>query len=233
MQLFVSVLINIFIAVVFYLIITVKLERSANEFRQQRLKKEMDEMMRDFSAAAERYISVLENRISAAKRLLEKTGNMQSVDITVSDEGARQTESISPVLAEKLSAEPKENSKRMPLGFRELFAAFAEPAVSRLKAAAGSLTAKNTEEEADTEAITRELVLPLADEANESSDTNKEISDEMLAELFATSEDKYALACELLKDGCSADSIIRFSNMPAGEVMLIVNLLQEQGADLK
>ena len=85
MQFFLLLLFNIFMGAVLYLIISLKLERSATEFRERKLRKEMDEIIREFNATAERNISILENRIKTMKRLLEKNGDKKLLDVIIDE----------------------------------------------------------------------------------------------------------------------------------------------------
>jgi hypothetical protein len=86
MQFFILLLFNVFLGAVLYLVISLKLERSATEFRERRLRKEMDEIIKEFNMTAERNISILESRIGLLRKLLEKTGDMKSLDITMAGE---------------------------------------------------------------------------------------------------------------------------------------------------
>ena len=83
MQYFVFFIINVFILAVFYLIFSLKLERNASEFREKKLKKVMDEIMTEFNSSAERNISILEKKIDVMKRLLERAGDLKSIDISL------------------------------------------------------------------------------------------------------------------------------------------------------
>jgi hypothetical protein len=85
MHFFLLLLFNIFMGAVLYLIISLKLERSATEFRERKLRKEMDEIIREFNATADRNISILENRIMVMKRLLEKSGDKRTLDVVIDD----------------------------------------------------------------------------------------------------------------------------------------------------
>ncbi len=86
MQFGVLVFINIILWALFYLVISLKLERSAAEFREKRFRREMDEVIREFNETAERNISILENRIAIMKKVLANTGALRSVDISLMDE---------------------------------------------------------------------------------------------------------------------------------------------------
>ncbi len=87
MQFLIIILINIILWALFYVIITLKLEKSASEFREKKLRKEMDDIIREFNSAAERNISLLENRIKTLKRLLERSGDIKSVDFILDENG--------------------------------------------------------------------------------------------------------------------------------------------------
>ncbi|PKL35513.1 MAG: hypothetical protein CVV44_22190 [Spirochaetae bacterium HGW-Spirochaetae-1] len=97
MQLFILIVINIFMGALLYLVISLKLEKSASEFREKKLRKEMDDIIKEFNAAAERNISILENRISLMKRVMERSGDMNSLDITIGNDsdGDRENEEAS------------------------------------------------------------------------------------------------------------------------------------------
>jgi hypothetical protein len=81
MQFFFLLLFNIFLGAVLYLVISLKLERSATEFRTRKMRKEMDEMISEFNATAERNISLLERKIRVLRLLLEKAGDIRSFDL--------------------------------------------------------------------------------------------------------------------------------------------------------
>jgi len=96
-------MINVFMGAALYLIISLKLERSASEFREKKLRKEMDEIIKEFNATADRNISILENRINVLKRLLERTGDLKSLDFTIDDEGIEKSSLNSAVVKEQIS----------------------------------------------------------------------------------------------------------------------------------
>ena len=85
MQFVFLLLFNVFLGAVLYLVISLKLERSATEFRERRFRKEMDEIIKEFNITAERNISLLESRIRQLRKLLEKGGDIRSLDITLDD----------------------------------------------------------------------------------------------------------------------------------------------------
>lgn len=86
MEFVILIIINIFLGTVFYLIISLKLEKSASEFREKKLRKFMDDIIQEFNATAERNISLLENKIVIMKNLLEKLGDVKAINIEIGDD---------------------------------------------------------------------------------------------------------------------------------------------------
>lgn len=108
MDFFILLVVNIFIGAIVYLVISLKLEKSASTFREKKLRKEMDEIIKEFNAAAERNISLLENRISVAKRLLDRTGDMKKIDIFDENEMRHNSEGdVDTLKKERKKAEPE------------------------------------------------------------------------------------------------------------------------------
>ncbi len=81
MQFVLLIFVNVIMMAVFYLVISLKLEKKATEFRERRFRREMDEIINDFNLTAERNISLMEKRISLMKILLEKSGHLKGIDI--------------------------------------------------------------------------------------------------------------------------------------------------------
>jgi len=116
MQFFFLLLFNLFLGAVLYLVISLKLERSATEFRTRKMRKEMDEMIGEFNATAERNISLLETKIRVLRLLLEKAGDIRTLDlIAAGDEPApvaeisrgEQAPRVNPVRPDQLPAAGK------------------------------------------------------------------------------------------------------------------------------
>ena len=63
MEFLLLLLTNVFIGAFLYLVISLKLEKKSSEFREKKFRKEMDDIMREFNSAADRNISLLENKI--------------------------------------------------------------------------------------------------------------------------------------------------------------------------
>src|SRR6056297_210785 len=87
MQLFILMVINIALGTVFYLVISLKLEKSASEYREKKFRREMDEVIREFNNTAERNISLLEHKINVMKKLLRESGQLSSFDMTLGEKG--------------------------------------------------------------------------------------------------------------------------------------------------
>lgn len=80
MEFILLILINIIMGTVFYLILRLKLEKHASDYREKRLKREIDEIISEFNETAERNITILENRIDYLKKILEKSGTLTNID---------------------------------------------------------------------------------------------------------------------------------------------------------
>ncbi len=109
MQFFFLLLFNVFLGAVLYLIISLKLERSATEFRERRFRREMDEIIKEFNVTAERNISLLESRIRQLRRLLEKSGDIRTLDVTLDEEEAAENAGNSGTARELTAVMPREN----------------------------------------------------------------------------------------------------------------------------
>ena len=83
MEILLLFIFNIFTGALIYLLLSLKIERSSSTFQEQKLKKEMGEIITEFNSTAERNITLLESRISVLKRLMGETGTFKSMDITM------------------------------------------------------------------------------------------------------------------------------------------------------
>jgi len=110
MEFFILIVLNIFIGAVLYLVISLKLEKSASEFREKKLRKEMDDIIKDFNSTAERNISILENRINILKKLLEISGDLKTLDITLNDDDKAATDSETIIMENETIVENKTDS---------------------------------------------------------------------------------------------------------------------------
>jgi len=223
MYLFIIILVNIFIGVAIYLIISLKLERSVSDFKHQRLRKEMDEMLKEFNLAAERNISLLESRINIMKRLLEQSGAFKGFDFVAGDEDVRNAK-------EKELPAPETNVTVSPVTVKQSLRDLKAAVADGIKVTKKNFIVKRAEKYADESKksgiktddsaafITKDLSALDFEEKIEES-----FSDAKLSELFSSSDDENALIARLVSEGCPWDAITRFSGKPAGEIRLIIN----------
>ncbi|MFC1671138.1 hypothetical protein ACFL20_12175, partial [Spirochaetota bacterium] len=64
MQFFIIIVINLIMGALFYLVISLKLEKSSTHFREDKLRKEMDDIINEFNLVTERNVSILESKIA-------------------------------------------------------------------------------------------------------------------------------------------------------------------------
>ena len=233
MQFFFLVLVNIFIGAVLYLVISLKLERSAQEFRSQRLRKEMDEIIKEFNSTAERNITLLENKITVLQRLLERTGSFKSLDISIGDETepaaavSRRNEPAtvpavpeadpSPALSSNragISAFSRKITRRMRDGMNSLFDALekhAPPPDQKIKVRTDDGPAVSAENRSDHGGTAETVETVYLDETE-------------IREIILSAENRAEAISRLHGQGYSLDQISKCSGIPAGEITLVLNL---------
>ncbi len=213
MQFFLLLVVNIFLGAVFYLIISLKLERSANEFRAKRLRREMEEIINEFNNTAERNISLLESRIATLRRLLELSGSMKSIDVTVGDEEDQ------PARSAEVGERPETNAPDDN-----------DPIATNKKGLIGMMgkmiNAFNSgRKDAGPERVTADDRVPRLGNAGETPDAVTEgISEDEITQVIAESDSRFSLITRLHQRGCPAEDISRYSGIPLGEVKLVLNL---------
>jgi len=185
---FLILLTNIFVGTVFYLVISLKLEKSASEYQVKKFKKEIDDMITEFNKTAERNISLLENKISVLKNLLDLETDKASMKIP-----GPSAKKVIPV------AEKKKINFLVDEEFdlRDFDADKHDDYTSNYVAA-------------KPEEVVRHNIIK---------------NDIELKRIFENSGNKKSLIGELFNEGYDIDVISRASNIPVGEVRLIVNLL--------
>ena len=250
MQFALLVLFNVFLCAVFYLIISLKLERSATEYRERRLRKEMDEIISEFNRTAERNISLLESRIHTMRRLLEKAGQMKGIDVTIDDEAAagtpRRSESINqsriekereesgPHLEWKSSGETltiKKGLQILTAHISSIFFRKRERAVSMNEVhrddgthEAAAIRASFIDSTATGSIIQREAGSAPRDDRVDEVIRRAPMSDEEFKAIVEQAENRYALVALLHERGCSPEEIACRAGIPLGEVRLVMNL---------
>ncbi|MBN2160596.1 MAG: hypothetical protein JW807_14500 [Spirochaetes bacterium] len=261
MQFFFLLLFNVFLGAVLYLIISLKLERSASEFRERRLRKEMDEIIKEFNLTAERNISILESRIRAMRNLLDRSGEIKQLDITLDgeDESAvKEPQTCGPALAADddgglLSTDAPRSSennvvalikKGLILFFRKIITILPartvdEATVTGTAGNDGACSAPDAAPVFPTRVglperanILIEKELSVSMRAQETPGrTQDPITEEEISEIIRSSEDKYSMVSVLFERGCGIEDISRYSGIPAGEVRLVLNLTRESSGN--
>ena len=254
MQFLFLLMVNVILWVVFYLVISLKLERSASEFREKRLRREMDAVIKEFNETAERNISLLENRITVMKRLMKQGGVIKNLDMNVGDD----VESLS--AAEKPGTAPEEpepapaaerdappagrgrvTTWRTVAGASDMLRAFAGKGA--VPAGAHCRKAEVTYPERDERSTHKygprrcrrvgarlhpERPVGIRRRASRPPLRAGQFNETDIAGLFDESDDKYALISDLHGKGCPVELISRCSGIPAGEIRLVLNLHAKQ-----
>lgn len=78
---FIILLTNVFTGIIIYLVLTIRLEKKTSSYEQSKIRREFEEVIRDFNASADRNITLLENRINIMKKLMKIGGTLESIDI--------------------------------------------------------------------------------------------------------------------------------------------------------
>lgn len=238
MDIFFMILLNLFTGSVIYLILSLKIERTSSTFQEKRLKREMNEIMTEFNAAAERNISILENRIALIKRMAGNNGIIKNLDYTVSDEIHKTNLKNSTPIAEEapllhednrekssdkgVEASEKDTDPRFLLNLFDKLP-FIKKNVENIEEKGSNTVLKN---ESAGYSIEKDMVRGGVLDLKVDEDIYPGLSEEEenIEELFHDSEDKYRLMCDLHIKGYSVEELSRFSGIPAGEVKLIISL---------
>lgn len=251
MEFFLLFILNIFTGAVIYLILSLKIERTSATFQEQKLKKEMGEIITEFNSTAERNITLLENRISLLKKLLNEKGDFKGIDLVVDDENiskgkahATKLDIISSVskasesiAAEKGKVQPQSNSVKndgsILVGIIDKISninlEIKTPGTYESKNSAvyeDVKKVKKNDEKRINYLVDSEIDLSEMAIGNDANgiDTADEAGEEDIASLFNSTDDKYSLIAELHTRGYSVDDIARHSGLPSGEVRLVISL---------
>jgi len=231
----------------FYVIISLKLEKSASHFREQKLRSEVDEIIKEFNGVAERNISMLETRITVLKRLMERGGDIKTVDMVLGDDEWKNSksedktdfpdkESKNEIVTEEpeLRLQVREFFKKGLIlsfeGIKNKFQTFMEhknPERTRHENPGIDISKQySLEKEISHDKHPLEVtVLPpvQADKDGDESWENME-SEKELKKLFNECDNRYNLLEDLYRKGYSIETLSRHSGIPAGEVKLVLNL---------
>lgn len=239
---FATLLVNILIGTIFYLIITLRIEKNASQLQVKRMRREMDEMIHEFNITAERNITLLERKIEAFKRLLEQHGIDDSIDtaesVPANKDKIHAQEKQKPSFEAKLNAALKNNDdpgflKKM--GSRLMHAIQDVPQVKELP---GKKIIPD-----DTALENPAAAAEAAPERNARSPKKKNpykndieappgmVSADMKTAfaLAGNRQEAYDLVSYYYDRGVSIDELARVSGFPAGEISLVVSMQSRKG----
>ncbi|PKL19413.1 MAG: hypothetical protein CVV49_00965 [Spirochaetae bacterium HGW-Spirochaetae-5] len=252
MDIFLLFIFNIFTGAVIFLILSLKIEKTSSTFQEKKLRREMGEIITEFNSTAERNITLLENRISVLRKLLNENGSFHGVDFTVLDDKMMNNtgKDIKSSIKANNEKEGKRNSveNKVPSSMDEhkITGTFIDKIQSFTKNDENSIIESRTPDKKITKTLNPEKkreILKADDffpvEDTETSPKRSRIdfsADEEITlkyeeektvdieELFNNTEDKYLLIARLFNDGHSIDEIAKHSGLPAGEIKLVISL---------
>ncbi len=237
MEFFLLFLFNIFTAVVIYLVLSLKIEKSSATFQEKKLRKEMGEIITEFNSTAERNITILENKISILKRLLNEAGNIKGIDMRVFDNGdlpGMKGETKLQTLEEKNTpVERKPSHTKEVIPSNEIISADVSKLrtfekTEKVKAKATTMTKEERKKSIDFIEDSPIDFLDIYKEEKGSpvglEDKIEESLEDNISELFAKTKDKYTLINDLYSKGYTVEELSRFSGLPSGEVRLVISL---------
>lgn len=244
---------NIFTGAVIFLILSLKIEKTSSTFQEKKLRREMGEIITEFNSTAERNITLLENRISVLKKLLNEKGSLKGIDFTVLDDKmknnsdpAKDTDDYKKpvndnVQVKEMSSDKSEN-KIKPLReesniigtFLDKIQSFNKVENIKIKDSIENDTDGEREfrKSYDSSSIIEREIKDLPAGNNhidlsvdeEISLTYERVKEIDIEQMFNDADDKYLLIAQLFNDGHSVEEISRYSGMPAGEIKLVISL---------
>ena len=233
---FATLLVNVLVGTIFYLVISLRIEKSASEVHVKKIRKEMDAMIREFNQTADRNISLLENRIAVMKRLLEKGGEAGFDALT--------GEQMSPVSVPREDDEPADRHEAPAAHPKGLGGAISHSAEFILSIGAGlkqairevntireaeraekkALESRKNSAEPDADQGPDDAAAEKARAAKSAAIVREEKEIEKMFSRIADRKEAYALAGRLFAQGYSVERIAQLSGIPEGEVGLVVQL---------
>lgn len=252
MEFFLLFIFNIFTGAVIYLILSLKIERTSATFQEQKLKKEMGEIITEFNSTAERNITLLESRINIMKRLLSEKGDLRGIDLVVDDGKIKPGKSAEikselsfpgqkPVSSEIPTAKKSGTLKSTVKNDGSILVGIIDKisSITRDIAASSEIDKKvQPEREPDKNNIKYnastvdfiedsdiDIPGPVTDDIGSPGSIKVQYeSMEDLALLFSNTPDKYTLIADLHGKGYSIEDLSRYSGLPSGEVRLVISL---------
>ncbi len=253
MEFFLLFIFNIFTGAVIYLVLSLKIERTSATFQEQKLKKEMGEIITEFNSTAERNITLLENRINMMKRLLNEKGDLRGIDLVVDDGEIKPGKSVEmkieqpdakqkPVSSEKAASKKTETRKIASKNDGSILVGIIDKIsnITRDIAAPSEIDKKNPSVREPEKRAAKDRTpsfefiedsdIDLSASAIEEDADSPEIEiipyekEEDLVMLFSNTPDKYTLITDLHGRGYSIEDLSRYSGLPSGEVRLVISL---------
>ncbi len=214
MEFFWIIVSNLFTGAIVYLLLSLKIERTTSSVHEKKLKREMNEIMTEFNAAAERNITILENRIQQVRNISNNNFPTGSVDIILSDDG-----SMNRLPSGSGRNAESEKTAESAHFFDKL------TAIDHTDAELSSV-GKSFDNVSGNELIGRQFSTGTRIDYKIEEELNMAelAKGEDIGELFRNATDKYSVINGLFERGYSIDEIARSSGMPVGEVRLVVSL---------
>ena len=254
MDFFILLVLNIFIGAVIFLILSLKIEKTSSTFQEKKLRKEMGEIITEFNAAAERNITLLENRISVLKKLLIEDGSLKGVDFTILDNEMKNNsgeknifdkQNSNKIYKKKKGIDDFENQFNISRDgikikdmFKDNFHVDNEIDLNNNDKNRKKLLNKFKNEDeifSDKTAVAENSEFKKENSIDLSSDEeiilnykvqqlDNSIVNNDIEELFQKTDDKYGLIATLFADGHSIEELSKYSGIPSGEIKLVISL---------
>jgi HAMP domain-containing protein len=241
---FATLLVNILIGTIFYLFISLRLEKSASELQVKKMRREMDEMIREFNVTAERNISLLENRIESMKRLLEKHGMNPEFDSAAEKDDVRGDQKVlaatNPVTGLNATGRQgfsvSESSVPQGSGILKKLGMKIMNAIHETSAIKDDMPEPKAEKKPRKSSIDIKLDEDIVSAMKKSSGEKSVVSEirsvSDMQTAFALADNRkeiYSLLSQFYDEGNSVEELSRASGVPAGEISLVVSLNSRKG----
>jgi hypothetical protein len=242
---FATLFVNILVGTIFYLIISLKFEKSTSDIHVKKMRREMDDMIREFNLTAERNITLLERKIDVMKRLLEKHGIDSTIDLSdekpgvsahMSSPDEQKNEVHHPSAAVSVTPSPEEKGglfkklgNKIMHAIQEVPAAREIPSEKEGKAATVRKSGQSFDVRVDDDIVSPKHKKRTI-EINEKSPSKIASADIKTA--FALADNRkeiYELISYYYDAGTSVGELSRVSGIPVGEINLVVSLKSRKG----
>ncbi len=233
MQLFILIIVNIILGTIFYLIISLKLEKKASQFQEKKLRKEMDEIITEFNSTADRNISILEKKIETVRKLMQISGNIKNIDMVIQDpENSSGKESIESILKKDIPYKKPEFAKstetsdfnRITSGTEKL-SLFSDIKKNLLKLfnQSDNLVSKRNNKMYRESTAHEKIIEPVKHPKNTGWIVDEEITLSTGTENFVPEEDTFAIKKDLSSMVVSEEKLDEKQNLDESEISKIVS----------